>query len=33
MIRLINEPDFDGTYLYRPKILVRDSVRVTGGVV
>lgn len=33
MIRLINEPDFDGTYLYRPKILVRDSVRATGGVV
>ncbi len=30
MLRLIREPDFDGTCLYRPKILVRDSVRVIG---
>lgn len=30
MLRLIREPDFDGTCLYRPEILVRDSVRVIG---
>lgn len=27
MIRLIAEPDFDGTYLYRPRIQVRGTVR------
>lgn len=32
MLRLIEEPDFDGTYLYRPELLVRDSVRKTGGI-
>lgn len=31
MIRLIDEPDFDGNYLYRPNILVRDSVKKIGG--
>lgn len=32
MLHLIEEPDFDGTYLYRPEILIRDSVRETGGI-
>lgn len=27
MLRLIEDPDFDGTWLYRPAILERDSVR------
>lgn len=27
MLRLIEDPDFDGNYLYRPEILVRDSVK------
>lgn len=27
MLTLIEEPDFDGEYLFRPKILVRDSVK------
>ena len=31
MLRLIDEPDFDGTCLYRPAIQVRDSVRKIGG--
>ena len=32
MLHLIEEPDFDGTYLYRPEILIRDSVREIGGI-
>lgn len=32
MIRLIDDPDFDGNFLYRPDILVRDSVRKIGGI-
>lgn len=32
MLRLIEEPDFDGTYLYCPEILIRDSVRKIGGI-
>lgn len=32
MLRLIDEPDFDGNSLYRPSILVRDSVRMIGGI-
>lgn len=32
MLRLIDEPDFDGNYLYRPMILVRDSVKKIGGI-
>lgn len=32
MIHLIDEPDFDGNYLFRPPILVRDSVRKIGGI-
>ena len=31
MIRLIDEPDFDGSFLFRPAILIRDSVRKVGG--
>lgn len=31
MISLINEPDFGGNFLYRPQILIRDSVRRIGG--
>ncbi len=31
MLRLIEEPDFDGNYLYRPKLLVRNSVKRIGG--
>jgi GntR family transcriptional regulator of arabinose operon len=27
IVRLIDEPDFDANYLYRPNILVRSSVR------
>lgn len=33
MLRLIEEPDFDGNFLYRPDILVRDSVKRIGGIV
>lgn len=33
MLRLIEEPDFDGNFLYCPDILVRDSVRKIGGIV
>ena len=32
MLRLIEEPDFDGRYLFRPELLVRDSVRKIGGI-
>lgn len=32
MLRLIEEPDFDGSFLYRPMILVRDSVKKIGGI-
>lgn len=32
IVRLIEEPDFDGDYLFRPDILVRDSVRKIGGI-
>jgi GntR family transcriptional regulator of arabinose operon len=32
MLHMIMEPDFDGNYLYRPDILVRDSVRTVGGI-
>ena len=31
MLRLIDEPDFDGNHLYHPDILVRDSVKKIGG--
>jgi len=31
MIHLIEQPDFDGNYLYRPQIEARDSVRKIGG--
>ncbi len=32
MLRLIEEPDFDGRYLFRPELLVHDSVRKIGGI-
>ncbi len=32
MLHLIEEPDFNGTCLYRPTILVRDSVKKIGGI-
>lgn len=33
MMHLIEEPDYDGNYLYCPDILIRDSVRKIGGIV
>lgn len=32
MLHLIEEADYDGNYLYRPEILVRDSVKKVGGI-
>jgi GntR family transcriptional regulator of arabinose operon len=32
MLHMIEEPGFDGNYLYRPQILVRNSVRTVGGI-
>lgn len=31
MLRLIDDPDFDGTYLYRPALQIRDSVKDLKG--
>lgn len=32
MLHLIEEADYDGNYLYRPEVLVRDSVKKVGGI-
>lgn len=32
MVHLIEDPNYNGNYLYRPEILVRDSVKRLGGI-